>query len=103
MAGKKGMKHFPKELVEKIKTLKLEGLTHQEIAESLGFEKMQIKQLLERERLKERKIQAGIALKPKGRPRTRELTKKQELQLEVSRLERENDLLRSFLRAAGRM
>ena len=103
MAGKKGMKHYPEEIVEKVKALRSEGLTHREIAEKLGFEMMQIKRLLARERAKERKLQAGIAIKPKGRPRTRELTKEQELQLEVSRLERENDLLRSFLHAAGRM
>lgn len=103
MAGKKGMRQYPKETVDKVKELRKLGLTHREIGEKLGFEMQQIKKLLERERRKERNQEKGIIPKPKGRQRTHTLTKQQLLELENKKLKRDNDLLRSFLHAVGRM
>ena len=47
-----------------------EGKTQREIAEYFGLrDKQAVKELLKRERRKERKLEAGILPRPKGRPR----------------------------------
>ena len=53
----------------KIKAMLAEGKTQREAAEYYGFrDKQVVKRLLERERRKERKLEAGIRSRPKGRP-----------------------------------
>ncbi len=81
------------------------GKSQREIAEHFGFkDKMVVKGLLNRERRKERKTEAGIVVRPKGRPRKdavpRDLVREQEY--EINRLKMENQLLRDFLRLTGR-
>jgi len=98
MSGKKGMKDYTSDFKEKVKKLSLEGKTHREIGKLLGCEKIQIKRLLERERVKANKIKAGILPSIKGRPRK----SPKPMEIRIQELERENDLLRSFLQAAGR-
>lgn len=82
-----------------------EGKTQREIAEYYGFkDKYVVKQLLTRERRKERKLEAGILPRPKGRPRKdsapREIVAEQAYK--IQRLQMENKLLRDFLQSAGR-
>jgi orotate phosphoribosyltransferase-like protein len=100
-------------ILEKAVTLKEEGKTNREIGEELGYSKEQIKQLLARNRINERKLEAGIALKKKGRPRkgsiVTEESKIAELRYKITRkeyrikqLEMENELLRDFLKETGR-
>ena len=92
-------------LLPEIKAMLAEGKTQREVAEYYGFRNKQVvKKLLERERRIERKLEAGILPRPKGRPRTdaapRDIVS--EPAYEIQRLRMENQLLRDFLRFAGR-
>lgn len=92
-------------LLPEIKTMLAEGKTQREVAEYYGFQDKQVvKRLLERERRKERKLEAGIIPRPKGRPRKdavpRDIVAEQAYELQ--RLRMENKLLRDFLRCTGR-
>ena len=74
-------------------------------AEYYGFpDKKVVKGLLERERRKERKLEAGILPRPKGRPRKEAVPGDivAEQAYEIQRLRMENELLRDFLRCTGR-
>ena len=102
-----------KQYEEEIIRLKEEGLTHREIGERLGFEKSKVKKFFERRRINEKKLAAGIEIKPKGRPRKdgskpppsiQQLSKLTQLQYELASKERhikslkmENELMRDFL------
>ena len=92
-------------LLPEIKTMLAQGKTQREVAEYYGFQDKQVvKRLLERERRKERKLEAGIIPRPKGRPRKdavpRDIVAEQAYELQ--RLRMENKLLRDFLRCTGR-
>ena len=92
-------------LLPEIKTMLAEGKTQREVAEYYGFQDKQVvKRLLESERRKERKLEAGIIPRPKGRPRKdavpRDIVAEQAYELQ--RLRMENQLLRDFLRCTGR-
>ena len=92
-------------LLPEIKTMLAEGKTQREVAEYYGFQDKQVvKRLLERERRKERKLEAGIIPRPKGRPRKdavpRDIVAEQAYELQ--RLRMENKMLRDFLRCTGR-
>ena len=89
----------------KIKAILAEGKTQREVAEYYGFRDNQVvKRLLERERRKERKLEAGIRPRPKGRPRKdaapRDVVAEQAY--EIQRLRMENKPLRDFLRFTER-
>lgn len=94
-------KHYWRETLPKVLEMKENGYTQRMIAEKLGFSMDQIKRLLERYNRNQRKPQK-IPLK-RGRPRIRPLVGEQEFLERIKQLEMENDLLRSFLQAAGRM
>ena len=92
-------------LLPEIKAMLAEGKTQREVAEYYDFrDKQVVKRLLERERQKERKLEAGIHPRPKGRPRKdaapRDVVAEQAY--EIQRLGMENKLLRDFLRFTGR-
>ena len=92
-------------LLPEIKAMLAEGKTQREVAEYYGFrDKQVVKGLLKRERRKERKLEAGILPRPKGRPRKdaspRDIVAEQTY--EIQRLRMENKLLRDFLRFAER-
>ena len=103
------IKLYEKEILE----LKQEGLTQKEIAKKIGFSKDQIKEFFHRYNRNQRKLAAGIEIKPKGRPRKdgtqlppsiQQLSKTTQLQYEltrkdkyIKRLEMENELMRDFL------
>ncbi len=93
------------ELLPEIKAMLAEGKTQREVAEHYGFkDKYVVKQLLTRERRKERKLEAGIMPRPKGMPRKdsapRDIIAEQAY--EIRRLRMENELLRDFLQSTGR-
>ena len=93
------------ELLPEIKAMLTEGRSQREIAEHLGLrDKHVVKGLLKRERRKERKIEAGLKLRPKGRPRKRAeaVDIVAEQAYEIKRLKMENELLRDFLRFTER-
>nr|WP_300170265.1 imidazolonepropionase [uncultured Flavonifractor sp.] len=92
-------------LLPEIKAMLAEGKTQREVAEYYGFQDKQVvKRLLERERRKARKLEAGILPRPKGRPRKdaapRDIVAEQAY--EIQRLRMENQLLRDFLHFTGR-
>mgnify|MGYP005808740645 CR=1 FL=1 len=92
-------------LLPEIKAMLAEGKSQQEIAEHYGFQDKQVvKRLLERERRKERKLEAGILPRPKGLPRKDSAPKNivAEQAYEIRRLRMENNLLRDFLHFTGR-
>lgn len=102
-----------KEYEEEILRLREEGYTQRQIGEKLGFSREQIKEFVKRYNKNQRKLSAGIVIKPKGRPRKngeslppsiQQLSKVTQLQYELARkearikqLEMENELMRDFL------
>lgn len=92
-------------LLPEIKAMLAEGKTQREVAEHYGFrDKQVVKRLLERERRKERNLEAGILPRPKGRPRKDAAPRNivAEQAYEIHRLQMENKLMRDFLRSTGR-
>lgn len=92
-------------LLPEIKAMLAEGKTQREVAEYFGFrDKYVVKTLLNRERAKERKLEAGIVPRPKGRPKKTAVPKDivAEQAQEIQQLRMENKLLRDFLHYTGR-
>lgn len=89
MSGKKGMKHYPKELkLEAIRMFFEEGMTRAEITKALGLRSAgRVKVWVQRYR------REGVATfnKPIGRPRKGEEGEK----IELERLRMENALLKN--------
>ena len=81
---------------------KASGKTKREIAEHYGLKTEQVKELLKRHRRRERKIIAGIQVRPKGRPRKDGQPPHQREKTELERLRMENKLLRDFLQLTER-
>lgn len=99
----KGMKHFGQTIINDVKKMVLEGKTQREIADYFGLkDKLVIKQLLKRERRKEKLIAEGIIPSPKGRPRKSDITPEKDKDAEIRKLKMEVELLRSFLQITGR-
>ena len=98
------IQEYEKEILE----LRENGYTRREIAEKYGMSIEQIKSFINRYNKKQCKIEAGIALKKKGRPpkdyTVSEQDKLSELKYILARkeakiktLEMENELMRDFL------
>ncbi len=94
------MEHMTEEALK----LQEQGKTKREIGEMYGLTKEQIKNLLYRHRSKANKVVRinNLIPKRKGRPRKKPITTQKEMELEVSRLKMENELLRDFLQSIGR-
>jgi len=95
-------KHYTAWERSEIERMKAEGITHREIGEQLGYSRIQIKEYFRRIYEKERMAKKGEIPNSKGRPRKKAITAQQECERRIKELERENELLRSFLHAAGR-
>ena len=98
------LQQYKKEILR----LKEEGLTHREIAEKFGLTKEHIKQFFNRYNRKQKKLEAGIALKKKGRPPKDYVVKEEDKiaelryilarkEAKIKSLEMENELMRDFL------
>ena len=92
-------------LLPEIEAMMAERKTQREVAEYFEFkDKYVVKRLLNRQREKRRKLEAGIVPRPKGRPRKdaapRDVATEQAY--EIARLRMENKLLRDFLQFAER-
>lgn len=103
------IKDFEKELLEYLN----QGHTLRETGEKYGFTYKEMRDFKTRYNKNQRKIAAGIEIKPKGRPRkdgtklppsVQQLSKLSQLQYELAskeryirRLEMENELMRDFL------
>ena len=81
--------------------MRKEGRTRQEIADALGLEMVQIKNWINRYNRRQSKVLEPP--KKKGRPRKKPMSEQHAMELRIKELEREVDLYRSFLQAAGRM
>ena len=79
---------YEKEILQ----MKAKGCTRREIAKKIGITSDQVHQFLCRYNRKQRNIEAGVLPKKKGRP-----SKTNSLEVEISRLRMENELLRDFL------
>jgi len=66
--------------------MKESGKSNREIRDYFNLSKKQLENLLTRHRINQEKIAKGILPKPKGRPRTRNLTSEQKQDLEIKRL-----------------
>ena len=95
---------YEKEILE----MRTKGMTKREIGEKLGFSKKQLTNFITRHNTNQRKLEAGIALKKKGRPSKdyviTEQDKVNELKYilarkesKIKQLEMENELMRDFL------
>lgn len=102
---------------EEMLKLKAEGLTVREIGERYGLSYEKTHDFFKRYNRKQRKLAAGIALKPKGRPpkatglpssavkQSIECQLKYELaakERRIKSLEMENELMRDFLSLTGK-
>ena len=93
------------ELLPEIQVMIANGKSHREIEEFLGLTgDFPVHNLLEQERRKEKKLQVGIAPRPKGRPRKNDAPRSIETEqaYEIHHLKMENELLRDFLQLRGR-
>ena len=84
--------------------LRGQGMTLRAIGEKLGFTHKEMRGFLTRYNRKQKKLAAGIAPRPKGRPRKGEIREPSiaEYKYEIERLKMENKLLRDFLQSTGR-
>ena len=100
----KNISKYEKEIIE----LKSQGYTLREIGEKYGFTYDQVHNFITRYNKKQRKIEAGIAIRKKGRPAkdsvVTEEMKSAELRhiiarkdAKIKQLEMENELMRDFL------
>lgn len=98
------IQQYEKEILE----LKSKGYTRKEIGEKLGFTAEQIHDFTKRYNRKQRKLEAGIALRKKGRPPKDYVVSEQDKVAElkyilarkeskIKSLEMENELMRDFL------
>ncbi len=99
----KGQKQFGDIILDEVLMMKEQGKTNREISEYFGFkDKFVIKQLIARYHRKQKKHEAGILIRPKGRPKKdTELTMEQKKDNQIRQLKMENELLRSFLQIVG--
>lgn len=95
---------YEKEIIE----MKAQGKSNREICEVFGFEIKQLKNFINRYNHKQEKLNAGIALRKKGRPpKDYEITEDMKINelkyiiarkdSKIKRLEMENELMRDFL------
>ncbi len=91
-----------KELEGELVAMRSTGMSRREIAVELGLSIKQIENWITRYNKQQAAIQQGVPGKRRGRPRTRPITKEEEYQQEIARLEMENKLLRDFLQLTER-
>ena len=98
------IQYYEKEIME----LRSKGKTGREICERLGISKKQYENFITRYNKKQQKLEAGIALKRKGRPAKDDVVKDEDKIAElryilarkearIKSLEMENELMRDFL------
>ena len=80
---------------------KTAGETNKQIGESYGLTQRQIEQLVNRQNRKRRKLEAGIVIRPKGRPRKNAQPPEAAQEQEIHQLRMTVELLRNFLSEAG--
>jgi len=97
------MKQFGKSILEEVKTQRECGRTYKEIAEYFKLRNSEsVRELLKRDKRIQKEADAGILPRRRGRPPKNSMPTDKEKDNEIKRLRMENELLRDFLRAAGR-
>ena len=91
-----------KAIEKKVFEMKEAGKTNREVAEEYGLTLEQIKNLVKRHNRAERVKEEGEPPRKRGRPRKNDPTTDKAKDDEIKRLRMENELLRDFLRLAGR-
>lgn len=99
MHREKGTQNTPQEIIDEIVRKHASGATSAELAMEYGKPLKTIKNMITRENNKRRREETGHAPKQRGRKPAVSL---QEYKYENKRLKMENELLRDFLRLAGR-
>ncbi len=100
----RNIQNYEKEIME----LRTKGKTGREICERLGISKKQYENFITRYNKKHQKLDAGIALKKKGRPPKDYVVKNEDKiaelryilarkEAKIKSLEMENELMRDFL------
>jgi orotate phosphoribosyltransferase-like protein len=92
------MKAIEKEIFE----MKVNGKTRREIAEHFKLTVKQVENLITRHNNAAKRLEAGIIPRQRGRQPKGFVVSEQEKDYEIKRLKMENELLRDFLRHAGR-
>ena len=90
------------ELAAAVLERKAAGETNKQIGESYGLTQRQIELLVNRQNRKRRKLESGIVIRPKGRPRKKPQTPEAAQAQEIRQLQMTVELLRNFLSEAGR-
>lgn len=93
------VKVLEKEIFEQ----KAQGKSNREIREQYSLSKKQMENLITRHNKTEKLLNAGITPRRRGRPPKGCTLTEANKDNEIKRLKMENELLRDFLRAAGRM
>ncbi len=99
MSREKGTLNTPQDIIDEIVAKHKAGATRRELAEKYGKPYKTIKNMCTRENNKAHRKEAGVLPKTRGRKSAVSL---QEYEYENKRLKMENELLRDFLRAAGK-
>ena len=89
-------------LEAQIQEMRQQGKTKREIAEHLGLSKEQVKNWISRHNQAQRRLKNGIMPRRRRRSPKGYKPTEQEKDNEIKRLKMENELLRDFLRLAGR-
>ena len=87
---------------EDILARKARGETYQQIGESYGLTSNQVKQLIQRQKRKQRLIAQGYVPRPIGRPRKNPEDEEVRRKNELIQLRMQVELLRNFLSEVGR-
>jgi hypothetical protein len=103
MPRAKGTRNVPQVIIEEIVRKHTQGITRPELSAESAMPYKTVKNMLTRENHKRKQRQAGVSPPRPGRPRRKEISETEAIQLENKRLRMENELLRDFLRAVGRM
>ena len=86
-----------------ILSMRQEGYTRREIADTLGLSKKQIETWVTRYNKRQALLLAGKERKVRGRPRKDGKPSQERVETELKRLRMENKLLRDFLQSMERM
>ncbi len=92
------VKQYEAEILE----LKAQGISNREIGQKFGLSLKQMENLLTRHNRRKKLVMSGVMPRRGGRPKRNELAEDKK-DSEINRLKMENELLRDFLRTAGRM
>ena len=104
MPREKGKQNTPQSIIDDMMRMHNEtGVTVRELSKIYKMPFKSVKNMVTRENNKRRRAEAGIEPRRRGRPLKGYQLTENEKDNEIKRLRMENELLRDFLHAAGRM